>query len=591
MSKFAIKLTILLSLGLIIVGVWLRFWQLSGVPAAFYHDELDYVVTGQTVLLWGTDLSGTWYPWQLRPLQTINFTAELPAIFHAVTQFIFGSNPSSARLTNGLWGIFTVCLAGLITFNLSKNKYAGLWTSGLLLVNHWHVHISRLSYEATISLFFQLLFLLGLLKSLPLKIKQNSTRVDLYWIFVTCLALFLAYYTYHGAKFTVVAIGLLYLSYWAIGAIKQNQKISLRFIFMGAMLIALVSHSLWINHLGLFGYRNASNLYLWGNTAGAIQESNIDRISFIPRPLLANKYTEALTELVKRYWFVFDPNRLLFSGYEGTHQFSLIISGYISLLELIGIGLFWRFHQKNTYSNLIILLILISPIATLIAGYQAILRSGLTYALLIIISGWGIGIAVKKYNILNIAALFMLIGISISFGMQYFSRYPLASAENHMLNDRILARYLSSLDDPITVVVEKDTYITARNIAYYNQIIPNLTANERDQFNFPFPATMNIKNVTITTECPDDLSDNLLVVHPNKWQSCGLAEQYNAMGETPQLTVLPSPLDNGSYYYIWHNVVCGDKGRQFIHLKSLSELNIEKLTDTQFCETWIRYEQ
>ncbi|MDQ3008077.1 MAG: hypothetical protein M3Q81_00600, partial [bacterium] len=155
---------------LILVGLAVRLWLLPVIPVALYHDELDHVFTGEAVARFGTDISGNWQPTQLRSLETLNQTAELPAVFHAAAQLIFRFGAQSAHIPNAFFGLLSVVLLGLIAFQVTGRKGAGIAVSLALLLSPWHVHLSRMTYEATISLFFQLSFLsaaIGLLAARP----------------------------------------------------------------------------------------------------------------------------------------------------------------------------------------------------------------------------------------------------------------------------------------------------------------------------------------------------------------------------------------------------------------------------------------
>src|SRR3972149_8527853 len=101
---------------LILFGLFFRFWQLNAIPVSLYHDELDYVFTGEAVARYGTDITGQWHPWQFRPLHTLNYTAETPVIWHALAQKLFGYGPRNAHTPAAIFGVGSIMVAAFLTY-------------------------------------------------------------------------------------------------------------------------------------------------------------------------------------------------------------------------------------------------------------------------------------------------------------------------------------------------------------------------------------------------------------------------------------------------------------------------------------------
>jgi hypothetical protein len=210
---------------LVVLGLWIRWWHLAAIPVGLYHDEMDYVLNGEAVAQFGTDLSGTWRPFELRPLHTQNYTAELPIAVHAVAQKIFGLGVESAHLPAALFGMMTVIWLVWFVWQATHNRMLSAATGIMVLTSPWHIYISRLGYEAVLSLFCQIvcvsmIWFLGQRHQLQQLQQFQEKKVNVKgkfrmmlaagtWIFLLATAIVsfgLAYYLYHGAKFTMLVV-------------------------------------------------------------------------------------------------------------------------------------------------------------------------------------------------------------------------------------------------------------------------------------------------------------------------------------------------------------------------------------------------
>lgn len=583
------------SIFILITGLWLRFWHLEAVPAAFYHDEMDHVFTGQAISLWGTDITGSWSPWQFRPLKTLNYTSEWAPLFHGVIQTIFGQGVYQARLTNAIFGLLTVLLISMFSFLITRNKAVGLITFTVSLLNPWHVHISRLGYEATISLFFLIIAIVGLWGIMQMK-------QHLFYFGIWIIGAVGSYFTYHGSKFTIGAITSVFLVFIGKKIIVNKDWRKFAYILLiVSILSGFYLHTLIGNSKGLYGKRGTNDTFSLQMAREMADLERRDRIPFAFDRIMANKATTTLSELSKRYLFVFDPYRLWVEGVEGGYQFSLIISGYFGIVVLVGIVSHFVINRNRRGFLLLTILILVSPVASVVgSGHQALLRSALTYSLMLLAASWGIVSLYKhcekQYNVQFFSNIFLLIMLleSLWFGMNYFSRYPLLAANNHYLDQRLVARYLKSLDTAATVVVERDPYSLARGYVFYNNLMSELPMNERGQFNNPINPSFKIGKITFTTDCPKTaLGNNIWVIDGGKWKGCNVDDLLAKNKEKSRQRVgIPSPLDNGIYYTIWNDPICIGKMelQSYIKLTTLSDFSVENMSDQDFCSKWIRKE-
>lgn len=559
---------------LLLSGLFLRFFHLRDIPPGYYYDEMDHVVTGEAVARFGTDLSGTWSPINLTPLSTVNLVAELPSLFHAVFQRLFGFGPQSGHFPNAFFGLATVALASAFTYLLFKRPLISGLVAIAVAVNPWHVHISRTAFEAPISVFFQLLLLFGLFL-------YWTPRRRLTGLLVMSVGIFFAYFTYHGAKLTVPALVLFALTSSFI-SLHRRPRILLGLLFPVLLTAGLVIRSLHLQQSGALSTRS-SELLTPSYLASQVDTRRRQALSFPGQYLLINKFTLFTEEVTRRYFFVFDPNRLLAKGVEDGFQLSLFVHPYFYLtsLPLLIIGFIYAAKHFPRQTSFLILLLLISPITSLITiSYQATFRSALTYLLLLIFVGLGLYALILHFSRTSVRFILfaLLIFETAIFAGQYFGRYPILAADNHYFFERLLSNYIARTASPVTIVTPRP-YITARALISYLQLLPSLDISTRHQFTDSNRDTFILSpHLTVTTRCPDPFPTTTLIFDPQKYADCTPASAPIALG---------SPIDSRAYYYLSGDTLCSRFPlAPYVYINSLNHLP-SRLTDFEFCSTWL----
>lgn len=591
------NLVLILGCIAILFGLFLHTWRLSSIPVSFYYDEMDYIVTGESVARFGADLSGSWKPAQLLPMRTLNVTAELPAVFQALTQKLFGLGPSSGRYTATIFGLLSVVISVAIVYVIFESRQMVLTVAVVLLLSPWLIHISRSGYEATQALFFELSFVWGIL----LWQKASSTKKRMAALLLMFVSLFLGFYSYHGAKFTFMAIGVVSMGSLVLSRTKSLKLEKLLSVFfLGVLLLVLGVRTVVLNQQGVFSSREGELIF---DSQKLTDQVNFARQQAIRLPLqsvFVNKATVLFDQALRHYLSVFDVYRLGINGLEGTYQFSLIVHGffYISTIILFILGARYLLAQKNQHIYLVVILFLISPVASVVSSaYQSIFRSALTYQLVLIIAGIGLWWLLKQVQALSfhravIAQLIIflvLIGEASMFGFRYFAQYPIFSADNQFFFEKLLAGYLVRTNQPATVVAERYAYSYTRSYIAYGGLMSQLTLQERAQFAHPENEQFTVKNVIIQSSCPKVIDSNaLLVVESGMYKYCGYDKLENQIA--PKLA-LSSPIDSRSYFYVLGDQVCqGQQLPSFIHAHRVADFDVMTLSNQEFCQTWMKKE-
>lgn len=154
-SFFNIRFIILAAV--IILGSFLRVYNLSNVPPSASMDEASIGYNAYSILLTGKDEYLTKFPLLLRA-----FDDWRPSLYvYLVIPFvkIFGLSVLSVRLPSVILSILTITVTYLLVKTLFKRFDIAIFASLLLAISPWHIYISRLGHEANAGLTF---FVLGL---------------------------------------------------------------------------------------------------------------------------------------------------------------------------------------------------------------------------------------------------------------------------------------------------------------------------------------------------------------------------------------------------------------------------------------------
>lgn len=596
---------------LLILGLWLRFWQLSTIPFSYYHDEMDYVITGEAIARFGTDLSGNWRPTQLQPLQTLNVTAELPAVFHALFQEIFGLGPQNGHLPAATFGVLTAIVLGLGAFLITNSRWAGMLTSIIVLLNPWHTQISRSGYEVAITLGLQTILVLAVMFFIRSKLRIGLALLTLFIMVTSFLG---AFYTYHGAKFTLPAILLVCIFLvWCRRKVIGRTQFFLGSIFLILTLVMGIGLTWRATQSPLLNSRSDQVLSLeyFGQQVDTLRKQSLD----LPLASQAiNKLSVGSIEIFRRLGFVFDPYRLLITGAESGWQFSLAVHGffYLSTLVFLIAGIVFLYQKHRFWLGAVLIFLIAGTTSSLISiGFQSTFRSGLAYLMILLVAGVGLWAVINhllkhKHRQVFLSILFLwLIIESIWFGLQYFGRYPLVTIENSYFNQRLQSAYLSRINQPATIIGSGDPYSWARSYIAYGQKMADLSENERAQFASPGLGQFQVDQLVFTNTCPSFTSvpTQLVLLEPGKLQECGYEQLFaTASGTLVQqlsdgqtilnLRGLASPLDSGMYIYVLNDPICVDRSlAPFVRPTNINQFKLDQLSDEEFCQTWMQAEQ
>ncbi len=184
------KFTVIL-IGILFFSFALRVFALNKFPPELFGDEIDVGLHAYSLAHTARDYRGDLLPTYIHSFS--EWRAPLLMYVSVPTVVLFGLNEWGVRLTPVLFGVISIWLLYLFTFELTKRRGIALVAAFLLAITPWHIQYSRTSYEVTLLLSLLLLGLLSIFKSF------RNTK----WLFAAAFAFAMMIYTYSIATLFV----------------------------------------------------------------------------------------------------------------------------------------------------------------------------------------------------------------------------------------------------------------------------------------------------------------------------------------------------------------------------------------------------
>ncbi len=191
MSK---KLLIAFFVGVLLLGIFLRFYQLGEVPSSLEWDEVSFGYNAYSILTTGKDEYGVSYPMVFRAFGEYKQPVYLYLDVIAIS--IFGLSSFAVRFPSALFGSLSIIFVFLLTFELFKKfnfaKNLAFLSMLFFAISPWSIQFSRGAFEANVSLAF-------VIAGLWLFIKGLNDKKSPY-LFLSAFLLSLSAYTYLSQK-------------------------------------------------------------------------------------------------------------------------------------------------------------------------------------------------------------------------------------------------------------------------------------------------------------------------------------------------------------------------------------------------------
>ncbi len=419
------KLKILLILT-ILLGLFLRIWQVDKFPKTLYGDEQAFAWNAYNILMLGQDEYGTPYPLQFRSFD--DYKAPIPVYLLVPFLKIWGLTPFAIRLPVVLASIATIIATYFLGALFFRRKIV-LLAVFLLAVSPWHIHLSRGFFESTLALLW---FVLGVY--LILKSKDK-----LPWLILGMLFLGLSVYSYFTPRI-LVPIFLVFLFVWrryfgtlVTDKISSSKNFITGVVFLSLLSLPLVKATVFDQGFSRFNKLTESNIKTVEETVR--HERNATNLSANWSILFHNKAVvwgrliknNYLDHLSANFWYIYGDNSLrYFTGNMGMF--------YLLEFPFLVVGLYYLWKGKKAAAIFVSVWILLAAIPASLVGRPFAVRSLAILPVPFFIVGYGIYQVLSFLNSGKLRSLFILavtLGFMISLGsllIRYYLEYPVYAA-------------------------------------------------------------------------------------------------------------------------------------------------------------------
>lgn len=583
--------------------VFTRFYQLKSVPGSLTHDEVVYAIQAKSYVLQGTNLTQDHRPWSIKPIHPLY--AEWPATIMSLGFLISNNSQIASHFSSALMGVLLPFVFGWLAWGLWQKKELAIISTIITASSPLLWQFSRLSYDTFYSAFF---YVLGGALLVNLKNRQKL------W---SLLSLTIGFFQYQGLKLLLVPwVLMIFLlemfgekfkpnlkNIWDKGWAKFKTEAGWVLILTTAL--TLIFGTVLLPRVETNG-RLSRNIFT--DTAQFAKSVNTERRLSLTTPLAkfaSNKITVTQKFVIDRLFGSFNPWLLFMNGEPNTTGFAVWTHGIFYLLDgiLILLGLSYLFSQEKTRSAGVILLgsVVVFSAPNLINTMSEwhMMRTFLAYVTLLFIISWG-AYLVWQQKIWR-WALVLLYGVSVlNFSYHYFFRYPITNLDAGTFDERLVAKYVSLAEEKTdkNIVV----YTQTADMTFFNYLLYEQKMASENLGELKMTVEKNIGQkirsyqlgrITFTDGCVDIDADQITLWEINH-TFCQNDEEPDQELMTRQekfrldrLTI-PAVLDSGEAYRIQNDAVCSQyELNSFAHLQNLHQLDLAKMNDQEFCQTWI----
>lgn len=343
---------------IVLVAVFLRFYQLGNIPPSLTWDEAAWGYNAYSLGINGKDEFGRFFP--VNYLESFgDFKPPMYAYLDVIPVKIFGLNEFATRFPSAFFGILTVILTYILVkriFPNSKNKekYA-LLSSFFLAISPWHILLSRAAFEANISSFFIVLGIWSFLAGV-----QNKK----WYLVISAISFALSMYTFNTARIVSPILVILLTIFFRKKIFELKKEVVLAVIIGFLVLIPIFSFlftpqaSLRFKEVNIF---TDSKVVETANQ----QIENDDNALW--SKILHNRRVLYSLSFVKHYFDNLSPSFLFIKG-DGNPKFSTQDVGQMYIWDIVffisGILILFKLKEEYWWLIPIWLLIAIFPAAT-----------------------------------------------------------------------------------------------------------------------------------------------------------------------------------------------------------------------------------
>lgn len=454
-------------IAIVLLAVFLRFWQLGDIPPGVHADEADTGYSAYSILKTGLDPHGEF---NILALSDSNTGGTHPPVYTylliPLVKF-FGLNIFVERLPSAILGSLTILLAFLLANKLFKSNAVSNIVALLLALNPWAIHISRQGLLEAESLFFVLLGVVLFLYSDKKK----------YFLILSAFSFGLSLYAYDAPKIFLPPFLLLLLYFYRAIVFKAKA------FFITFILIFSIFYISMLQLTFLKGdIKDYSRSSIFSNIAqGVDSERFLTNAPLWLSSIFHNKLSVSLKKFETSYASVFSTNWFFVNGSRNL-QHAVGNHGQFFLFELpfFFIGIYLVFRKNFKLGIFLLGWILIGALPGGLTNGNYAYRSVHILPIPIVFSSisivWFWELLSKKRSLKNLAIKLVILTIMTtyvsSYLVTYFFDYPVYASEywNKEQNDAI--KFVSEKKNDYKTIFVDGGEPWVIEYAFFNKIDP-----------------------------------------------------------------------------------------------------------------------
>ena len=497
-SKLCFKKHFLLLL-ILLLAIFLRFWQLGLVPVGVTHDELGYIYNSYSISQTGKNVFGEFLP-LLSWLYIGNFPFLPVPIYMSVPFFwFFGLSAFVGRLPSAILGTLDVFLLYILVKQIFNKTSLALLSALFLAISPWHLHFSRSAYDPNFALFF---YLLGIVIFIY---EVRSKKLQIFSV----VAMLFAIFSYRGMNpiFPILVIALVW---YGIAFLNMSRKQLVIFFVSVGFVVLVIASVILIN-----GRAYTAEARIWEDPT---MQENIDtqireaQGPLFVRRLFLNKPVYVVNKLRENYIRAYSPE-FLFLYTEPSKIYSIWSRGRIYFLDLVFIilGVAYLYKINKYKASFVLLLVLIGGLPGMIGGFMYSARNFFLSALFPILSAGGVlfllrNVVVKKLRIIVIVVL--VISYMYIFGsylFDYYGKYAFYGGEAWVKSLKDISLLIADNKKKYDkIIIGQTSFGDFLQYAFYSKIDPIRVQDTWRDRKRGRNISFSIENIVFTDACLDN---------------------------------------------------------------------------------------
>lgn len=444
-------------------------------PVSLYWDEASIGYEAYSVSETGSDMHGN--DW-LQPIYPAygDYKAPVYIWLTALILKIYPVSQTAVRLPSVILGSLSILLVYFLSRELigkERRSYLPLFVAVAMAVLPWHIHFSRVGFEANVGLFFVIFSLWMLLKA----------RMKSEWLIMAVISGALGIYSYFSIRLVLPLMwGCTVIIFW-----KSYKKRWLHLLLAFIGLILLMVPMFRSPYYAISNQYRLSTENVLRDDSGVLRANalrNEDGYTLVSR-ILHHRYWERTRELVTNVFDHLSFDYLFMTG-DSNLRHSSRVSGLmlLAMAPAFAVGLASLTKKKRLFALVLAWWLVALIPASIPEETPHALRSLNAIVPIVIILGSGVDHWYRKFfkkGKLLVAVylyLFLLAGQMAGFLSYYFLEYPRVSALEWQDGYKQLANLVKNRYKEYNSIMVTNIDRLYLYVLYFNEIPPDITQSK-----------------------------------------------------------------------------------------------------------------